>query len=93
MAVSWQLDTPTMLAAGKSVMQSAGKPLWLVVLKRLEVRLSLWLEYRFLPWTRQLFDDRSRIARELAHAGWVTGTAAILYFLAHLLVAKVEGRL
>ncbi len=91
--MSWQLDTPAVPTSSRAVKGTADKPLWLTVLKRLEVRISLWLEYRLWRWTRQLFDDRSRIARKLAHVGWVVGTAAVLYFLAHLLVAKVEGRL
>ena len=67
------------------------KPLWLLILKRFEVRLALWLEYRFWPWTWEMFRDQSAISRRLAVAGWVTGILGVLYVLGHLLVAGKRG--
>ncbi len=67
------------------------RPLWLMVLKRLEVRLALWLEYRFWPWTWELFRDSSRISRQMATAGWLIGGLGVLYVLAHVLLAARRG--
>ena len=67
------------------------KPLWLLVLKRLEVRFSLWLEYRFWPALFSLFDDRSEIARTLSRAGWIVCVLAVVYLLGHVALAARRG--
>ncbi len=67
------------------------KPLWLLVLKRLEVRLSLWLEERFWPAAMEIFDDRSRIAKALARAGWIVCVLAVVYLLGHVALAARCG--
>lgn len=60
-------------------------------LKRLGVRVSLWLEYRFWPFTRSLFDDRSALARRLGRAGWLIGVVGVLYVIGHLVLAVRRG--
>ena len=74
-----------------SINGNTDKPLWLIVLKHLEVRLSLWLEYRFWPWASDLFRDGSRVSRSLGIVGWLLGVMTLVYLLAHVLLAGKRG--